>query len=406
MRRQFMYFVRHAALAIAVLSFLFSACHSGQSGAATLPPSDEDHPTAYFLTYDIDRTNVPDLYYNELTLRVQVNDAQTIDVRADGEPVSFVHDADAGQIMLTTGAARVEVQVAGVGNPYGVGEIKKAALRNDKGFAWSHGMDDNVYLRAQVAVLEQYDWRGTFFLIAGTVDDARDEEWIADVPYVRRKLADGWSIGSHDWDGSCREPIDVQKMIDAAARLNQIVATSTVPTHRVISFAAPCFLASYHPLVLAQRDAEETSILFNESGDVTPMIVDAAARAPVTGDSEHDILAYDFDFDGNVGRGTELAFATQEALDTIDWMAARHAQTGEHFWYNTLSHGNEEAALATFAAHVYSEYGPEGTNEVWVAPSDEIYSYLLTRDRSVITTTANPPVPELFRIQLPLVTGR
>ncbi len=398
-----MYFIRHAALAIAVLSFLFSACQSGPSRAA---PLDQNHPTAYTLRYEVNRANIPGLYYNDLTLLVQVNDAQQIDVRADGVPISYTHNVDAGQIKLTTDAAQVDVELAGVSDPHGVGSVEKAALRDDKGFAWSHGMDDNVYLREQVGVLEQFSWRGTFFLIAKDVDDARDEEWIVDVPYAQRKLADGWSIGSHDWDGSCSEPIDHQKMIDAAARLSEIVDASDVPSYRILSFAAPCFLEAYHPIVLAQRNAGDTSILFNESGNVTPMIVDAAARAAITGDNEYDILAYDFDFDERVGRGIELAFATQEALDTIDWMAQRHGETGEHFWYNTLSHGNEEAALATFATHVYSEYGPEGTDEVWVAPSDEIYSYLLTRDRSVVAATANPPVPELFRIQLPLVAGR
>ena len=396
---------RRAALAIAVLPFLFSACHSGHSGAATLPPLDDDHPTEYAIRYEIDRADVPTLYYNNLTLLVQVNDAQTVDVQADGVPIPYTRDRDAGQIRLTTGAARIEAQLAGVNNPYGVGSVEKAALRDDKGFAWSHGLDDNVYLREQVGVLEQFGWRGTFFLIAEIVDGARDEEWIVDVPYAQRKLADGWSIGSHDWDGSCREPINMQKMIDASDQLNEVVATSAVPTYRVMSFAAPCFLASYQPLVLAQRNAGDTSILFNESGNVTPMIVDAAATAPITGANEYDTLAYDFDFDSNVGRSTDVVFATQNAIDTIDWMAQHHAQTGEHFWYNTLSHGNEEAALATFATHVYNQYGPAGTDQVWVAPSDEIYSYLLTRDHTVISTTANPPVPELFRVQLPLVAG-
>ncbi|NTU86382.1 MAG: hypothetical protein HGA45_44805, partial [Chloroflexales bacterium] len=55
-------------------------------------------------------------------------------------------------------------------------------------------------------------------------------------------------------------------------------------------------------------------------------------------------------------------------------------------------HGGQEDNLTLVLNKAYSAYGPGGTNELWMAPSDEIYSYLLVRDNTDLAGgTLTPP---------------
>ncbi|MEM7802818.1 MAG: hypothetical protein AAF633_26750, partial [Chloroflexota bacterium] len=85
--------------------------------------------------------------------------------------------------------------------------------------------------------------------------------------------------------------------------------------------------------------------------------------------------------------GTIDVATADDAIQTVDWIA-RQSDSGKHLWYNSLSHGpsiflgNEgvENRVNQLIEHIYREYGPWGSDEVWVAPSDQIYSYILVRD--------------------------
>lgn len=356
-----------------------------------------DSPKLYKLTYQIDRAAVPLLYYRELTLNVRVNQIDAATVTADGAVIPHTYDASAGQLVFTTSAATVEITLEGVTDTDGLGDATKAALKDGKGFAWSHGMDDNVYVKAQVDVLEQYGWRGTLFLIGNVVEEERNEDWIADAPYLKEKLAMGWSIGNHTWDHNCdAATVNEQTVLDGYNHLRQIVDASPVPQYQIISFAAPCFLAEYQPIILAHRDSQTTAVQFNESGDRFPLVVDPGATENVTDPANADhILAVPFDYDEPIGRSLRIEYEDLALeMGTLDLMARLYNEQGLHLWHNTLAHGDmEEGAeshagrLATVAAYVESTYGSAGSNQIWVAPSDQIYSYLLVRDRSTVTLT-------------------
>jgi hypothetical protein len=78
----------------------------------------------------------------------------------------------------------------------------------------------------------------------------------------------------------------------------------------------------------------------------------------------------------------ESDFAT--AIRDIDARVA--TVTPAHaLWINTLSHGNGETNVLPTMQHLYDKYGPGGMDEVWVAPSDEIYGYLLVQQKARIT---------------------
>lgn len=57
-----------------------------------------------------------------------------------------------------------------------------------------------------------------------------------------------------------------------------------------------------------------------------------------------------------------------------------------NFWLNTYLHGQKEDNLTTVANYAYTNYGAGGTNELWMAPSDQVYSYMMVRDNATIGT--------------------
>jgi hypothetical protein len=71
----------------------------------------------------------------------------------------------------------------------------------------------------------------------------------------------------------------------------------------------------------------------------------------------------------------------------IDWMSTNFTGV-RHYWITTLTHGNENN-LPEAIAYVYSKYGPGGTGTtkdvIWVAPDEQVYSYLLVRDNSTVS---------------------
>ncbi|MEM7127660.1 MAG: polysaccharide deacetylase family protein [Chloroflexota bacterium] len=379
----------------------------------------------YTLTYEIDRSQVPSLYHNDLTLKVQVNQVLAAQVIADGLVISHTH-IPTGNILFTTSAADIKIAIESSGDITGLGQITTTTLLNGKGFAWSHGMDDNVGLRKQVEVLESYGWTGTFFLIAKDVDETRDQDWIVDEPYLKGKLPLGWSLGNHTWDHTCFPPFDEQTVIDGYNRLREVADASTVPDYRIISFASPCNVSAYDPFIREHRDSGSSDVQFSENGSLIPFVVDAGVAENILDEETQLPNAYAFGFELAVGR---IALGTVSEDDptvdpthisAIDWMATQHEETGQHFWYNTLTHGDAEDLLDQFAGYIYDTYGAPGTNKAWVAPSDEIYSYLLTRERAVIVEKGvfdadgesivipTPSVPEedpsSFDLYLPLLT--
>ena len=150
------------------------------------------------------------------------------------------------------------------------------------------------------------------------------------------------------------------------------MARSPRPEYQVIAFAAPNFDSGFAPIIRELRDGGVTRLLYNESGNDFLIRVDPgdAATPPGATAFSPDIL---------IGRYTPIGWDAAAAIAEIDATAAL-ANESNHYWINSLAHGNNEASLEPVLEHVYSTYGPGGRDEVLVAPSDEIYSYLLVRD--------------------------
>lgn len=363
----------------------------------------------YRFRYQIERASAPSLYHKEVTLIITLGESRPVQVRGDGIVHPFRIDATSGHLIVTTAASQLDVTVTLDGsssNLDDVGAFEHANLYENRGFAWSIGMDDNVGLREQIDALERYGWTGTLFLIANILVDEREEAWILDPPYLRQKLVDGWALGNHTWDHNCGE-VGEETIIAGQNRLQQVIDSSERPDYEIISFAAPCFVSDYHPVVLDMRTRGVTSILFNESGNRTPITVDPDPADQFTLIPENpNITAYPFDLDQPIGRAswTDLNDAATE-IKIIDAMATRFNETGQHLWHNSLVHGDKAEVIDTVADYLYNTYGPAGTNQIWVAPSDQIVSYILTRDNTTIRLESADAVdePVEFRLFISLV---
>jgi hypothetical protein len=136
------------------------------------------------------------------------------------------------------------------------------------------------------------------------------------------------------------------------------------------------------------RAAGETTLLFNETSGNPLINVDGS---DYTSDGQ-TAVGFNPATDITIGRSLVSESDNTQARQIFDWMAT-HAGSERHFWFNSLTYGdggwqdapyNQEWLAATLD-YVYSTYGPGGSDELWMAPSDEIYSYLLIRHHTTIS---------------------
>ena len=152
------------------------------------------------LTYTLDRSQVPQVPFNDLTLKVDVGStASNIAVSANGDQIPFIYHITAGIVQFSTDQSEVTISLTVDNTGSTFGTVEKAVLLDDQKWAWSHGFDDNVFLFDSMELWTAKGWAGTLNLIGDTIDDDRDEGWIVDAPEAQRRLNEGWSVAGHGW---------------------------------------------------------------------------------------------------------------------------------------------------------------------------------------------------------------
>jgi hypothetical protein len=75
--------------------------------------------------------------------------------------------------------------------------------------------------------------------------------------------------------------------------------------------------------------------------------------------------------------------------------SAAVASVPEHTWVSLHGHNvhydQDWCAVAESSAYLYNTYGAGGTDEVWVAPADEVFQYLVTRSYAVVSRDDDAP---------------
>ena len=344
------------------------------------------------LTYTINRSNVPNLFHNELTLLVDVGSATNVLVTAGGSSIPSTYNSTTEKVQFTTSASSFVVTVENNAFDNSIGGVEKAALKHNRDWAWSHGFDDNTLLKPAINDFMSKGWPATLFMITSQISPTRQEDWIVDQPDLINYLNSGWAVGNHGYLNNCDDATEAYQL-QAIGILEDIVALSNVPDYKILSFAIPCFNTStYGPVADSLIAGSAVDMEFYESGNSYLRLADPAHTFD-NGDTlstytANGITAVGVELNGELGRDFRFEGSTtadKEAVkDLFDWMAAQ-SNSSRHFWYNTLAHGDNEVAIAELLTYLYSNYGPGGTNEVWVAPSTEIYSYILVRDNATIS---------------------
>ena len=350
----------------------------------------------YTLQYHLDRSAVPQLTYNDLTLKIYVGQAQSVSASVDGRNTPVRYDHASGEVIVTTSGTNLELSINQAEPSDRLGTFSKAVLKDDKLWAWSHSFDDNVNFKQYgIPAFEKYGWRATVYLIGNEIDNTRNEGWIVDKPDIMNLVKKGWGIGNHSWShqnvdalgGSGAAQNDVARL---ASYLRQAVDEAGRPDYRLIAFAAPNFDTNYLPVILGMRNSHTTQLMFDESGDGGIMRVDPG----INDDVFHT-------FDPNQAVGRDWRIDTYGSGDSDDQafrqdLSKMIASLGpnRHYWLNTFAHGVDVSypnkSIFAFLPWVYNNYGPGGNNSVWVAPADEIYSYMLVRDGVKVSSSLLP----------------
>jgi hypothetical protein len=357
-------------------------------GPTVTPPG---NPTVT-LHYTLNRDAVPALTYNDVTLKVYVGKPAAVTAQAGGQTIPIDYDAATGYALVSVSASSLDIHLYGGDTSSAqIGAYTKTALKDDRLWAWSHSFDDNVYFKIHgIPAFEAYGWRGTVYLIGDQIDDTRKEDWTIDKPDIKALVKKGWGIGNHSWSHSYVSDLGganaaKQDVIRLANYLRQAVNEAGMTNYRLMSFAAPNFDSAYLPIILNLRDSGTTELMLDESGSDAVVQVDAGA----TGGTYPA-----FNLNQPIGRDWRIEeYGTNSADDQsfrrdVNSMIAR-LDASHHNWLNTFSHQVDDdypnKNVFGFLTWVYNNYGPGGNNTVWVAPSEEIYSYLLVRDRVVVS---------------------
>ena len=336
------------------------------------------------MVYDIDRSNLPPISFTDLTLNIYLGAINGATVTVDGASHPHTYDPATGYLTLTTTGSALTIVADGATNDDDLGFVHRGKLKDNRSWAWSHGFDDNFNLEPAIALFEEKDWTGSIYLIADLVDPTAVRNYAVDEIRGRELLNNGWSLGGHGSDSSCTD-FNEPAVIESLTRIEDIVAGSNRPDYHVTGFAAPCFVSQYHPIVLDLRDRGVTDVRFNESGGDYIQIVDPGATTFFDGSRRADA----FNIDARIGRDVRIEFAPFSQISAdIDWISEQSESDDLHLWYNSLSHGNQEANVELLVDYIYDNYGPGGTDEVWVAPADQIYSYIITRDDTDVTLSS------------------
>ncbi len=295
----------------------------------------------YTLQYHLDRSAVPQLTYNDLTLKIYVGQAQFVSASVDGKNLPVQYDRASGEIIVTTSGTDLELSIIQAEPSDRLGTYSKAVLKDDKLWAWSHSFDDNVNFKQYgIPAFEKYGWRATVYLIGNEIDNTRNENWIVDKPDIMNLVKKGWGIGNHSWShqnvdslgGAGAAQNDVARL---ASYLRQAVDQAGRPDYRLIAFAAPNFDTNYLPVILGMRDSHTTELMFDKSGDGGIMRVDPG----INDDAFHT-------FDPNQAVGRDWRIDSYGSGDSNDQafrqdLSKMIASLGpdRHYWLNTFAHG-------------------------------------------------------------------
>lgn len=96
-------------------------------------------------------------------------------------------------------------------------------------------------------------------------------------------------------------------------------------------------------------------------------------------------------------------FNTSNITPMIDEVAAKSIG-GNHYWFNEFTHqvgqtytpgGITFSTFEYYMNYIQSNYGQKGSDRIWMAPLQEVYEYLVVRDKVIVSQNLNGNVLEI-----------
>jgi len=378
------------------LVILGGAAAAGLALPDWVAPSSADAEASSWLHYDVDYSAVPAwVRIRDLTLKVRVGQAESVEVIAGGRVLPSDYDPASGWVVFTTNAPQVDIRIVGLVTPAEqIGEVRKAALRGDKRWAYSLTFDDGrlsvwqygkplldrLGYRAGVAVIGEWMLPPGFSLGTcgdsitwrGNPDSAHTWDFM-DANDASALLASGWSLYNHGFFHTTPEAMP-GCVVENIAKCTEALAYA-LGGYRTLVYTAYQNREDLRDLAIANYDILGLPIIQADGGGAT------AVNNISWSDLPYRLQRYD------VGRPRESRPNTSAAIYYMDDAHQKAVNNPTlHFWLSLHGHNVERNDVAGSSLdYLHFTYGPGGTDEVWVAPADEVFQYLATRDHAVVT---------------------
>lgn len=314
------------------------------------------------------------LNHYKLTVVVDIGNVNTFHITGSNL-ISYRYERERGELIVNTAGSSFQVKT--IGSEVGSGEARVSDIYNNYSWAFSFGLDDNQNQQEGINYLiNNSDIRGTTYLIAEHVRENDNRDWIIDKPYIDKLLNNRWSIGNHTWSHNCdSETISEEDVILGYNWLSELVG----PDYKMTSFAAPCFKSGYDPIIESLISDGNNNTLFNESGGDFFIDLDeeeTTVRYIITDTITQRVVPWENQFKF----GRDPMIFDEKGAERIRLINQISSPT-HPYWYNTLTH-SFYAEEAQYLINLILPY----KSRVWVAPAEEIYSYLILRDLATIST--------------------
>lgn len=390
---------RAGLVLLLLVAALASALPYVSAQGSDTPPTSE-----LCVQYHIDRSAVPGwVRYPSLTLLVPVGaHVQAVAAWSEAGPIPVTLDTEAGLARLTTTADHVLIKATGENlTTADLGPARKAVLKDDKAWAYSLTFDDGQYSVYQMAhpELSRYGFRAGVAVIGLWMAEQHvpAQSGYMDADELLDLVGSGWSLFNHSYNHSSAAA-DIN--LNEAHSTQQAIATY-VGGYKPVVFTAPYVSPLWGPIIDANEALLGIHLLQAYSDGGPERAAVAIVDQPLSADQGVFHIGRD-DIKNWIENGNNY-------FDRAH--GAGLAATPQHSWVSLHGHkvtyDKDWCAVAASSAYLYNVYGPGGTNEVWVAPADEVYSYWVVRSStnlSIEDQTLQPSegaglAPQIRRMQ-------
>ncbi len=352
-----------------------------------------DAQSETWLHYDVVyRSDFPSwVRIRNLTLKVNVGQTQGVDVVAGGRVV-FHADSSNGWITFTTDASKIDIRLQGLSTPRNqIGSAHIAPLRDDKRWAYSLTFDDgydDVWIygkpmldrlgyRASVAVIGEWLGAGAAgeigdcsYFIGNGRDDALANGWM-DANLLGALARAGWSLYNHGYVHNTPEAMPGCVLANMIACTNAL--SRAIPGYRTLAYTAYQNRSDLADLAFANQAILGFQVIQAGGGGATQV-------NSIDWSVPFRLQRYD------VGAPRDRLPNTSGAIYYIEEAHEKITNSpSTNYWLSLHGHHVESNDVAGSSLdYLHFTYGPGGTDEVWVAPADEVLQYLATRDFSTV----------------------